>query len=40
MAAHAADHAAVMALDNTLRTLFDERETLETEWLSVAEAID
>jgi ATP-binding cassette subfamily F protein uup len=39
MAAHAADHAAVLALDDTLRAIVDERETLELEWLSVAEMI-
>jgi ATP-binding cassette subfamily F protein uup len=40
MAAKAADHAAVLALNNTLRAIVDEREKLEMEWLSVAEAID
>jgi ATP-binding cassette subfamily F protein uup len=40
MAAKAADHAAVLALNTTLRSIVDERETLELEWLSVAEAID
>jgi hypothetical protein len=39
MAAKAADHAAVLALNNTLRAIVDERETLELEWLSVAETI-
>jgi ABC transport system ATP-binding/permease protein len=39
MAAHAADHAAVLALDDTLRAIADERESLELEWLSVAEVI-
>jgi ABC-type multidrug transport system ATPase subunit len=39
MAAKAADHAAVLALNNTLRAIVDERETLELEWLSVAEII-
>jgi ATPase subunit of ABC transporter with duplicated ATPase domains len=39
MAAKAADHIAVLALNNTLRALLDERETLELEWLSVAEII-
>jgi ATP-binding cassette subfamily F protein uup len=39
MAAHAADHAAVLALNDTLRAIVDERETLELEWLSVAEII-
>jgi ATP-binding cassette subfamily F protein uup len=40
MAAKAADHAAVLALNNTLRSIVDEREKLELEWLSAAEAID
>jgi ABC transport system ATP-binding/permease protein len=40
MAARAADHEAVLALNTTLRSIVDERETLELEWLSVAEAID
>jgi ABC transport system ATP-binding/permease protein len=39
MAAKAADHAAVLSLNTTLRSIVDERETLELEWLSVAEAI-
>ena len=39
MAAKAADHAAVLALNNNLRAILDERETLELEWLSVAETI-
>jgi ABC transport system ATP-binding/permease protein len=39
MAAHAADHGAVLALNDTLRAIVDERETLELEWLSVAEII-
>jgi ATPase subunit of ABC transporter with duplicated ATPase domains len=39
MAVKAADHTAVLALDNALRALVDERETLELEWLSVAEII-
>jgi ABC-type multidrug transport system ATPase subunit len=39
MAAKAADHAAVLVLNNSLRTIVDERETLELEWLSVAEII-
>ena len=39
MAAKAADHTAVLALNNTLRAIVDERETLELEWLSVAEII-
>ena len=39
MAAKAADHAAVLGLNDTLRALVDEREALELEWLSVAEII-
>jgi len=39
MAAKAADHQAVLALNDTLRGIVDERETLELEWLSVAEDI-
>jgi len=39
MAAKAADHTAVLALNNTLRAIVEERETLELEWLSVAEII-
>jgi ATPase subunit of ABC transporter with duplicated ATPase domains len=39
MAAKAADHAAVLTLNNSLRAIVDERETLELEWLSVAEII-
>jgi ABC transport system ATP-binding/permease protein len=39
MAAKAADHTAVLALNNTLRAIVDERETLELEWLSAAEII-
>jgi ATP-binding cassette subfamily F protein uup len=39
MAARAADHAAVLELNTTLRAIVDERETLELEWLSVAELI-
>jgi predicted metalloenzyme YecM len=39
MAAKAADHTAVLALNNTLRAILDERETLELEWLSVAEIV-
>ncbi len=39
MAAKAADHTAVLALNNALRAIVDERETLELEWLSVAEII-
>ena len=39
MAAKAADHTAVLALNDVLRAIVDERETLELEWLSVAEII-
>ena len=39
MAAKAADHAAVLELNTALRAIVDERETLELEWLSVAEII-
>ncbi|HEY5248125.1 MAG TPA: ATP-binding cassette domain-containing protein, partial [Dermatophilaceae bacterium] len=39
MAAKAADHTAVLALNNTLRAIVEDRETLELEWLSVAEVI-
>ena len=39
MAANAADHTAVLRLNDTLRAIVDERETLELEWLSVAEII-
>ena len=39
MVAQAADHAVVLALNDSLRAIVDERETLELEWLSVAEVI-
>jgi ATPase subunit of ABC transporter with duplicated ATPase domains len=39
MAANASDHKAVLALNNTLRAVVAERETLERQWLSVAEVI-
>jgi ATPase subunit of ABC transporter with duplicated ATPase domains len=39
MAAKAADHAAVLTLNDALRTIVEERETLELKWLSVAEII-
>jgi ABC-type multidrug transport system ATPase subunit len=39
MAAKAADHTAVLALNTALRAIVDERETLELEWLSVAEIV-
>ncbi len=39
MAARADDHTAVLGLNDTLRAIVDERETLELEWLSVAEIV-
>jgi ABC-type multidrug transport system ATPase subunit len=39
MAAKAADHSAILTLNDALRAIVDERETLELEWLSVAEII-
>ena len=39
MAAKAADHAAVLGLNDKLRGIVDERETLELEWLSAAEVV-
>lgn len=39
MAAKAADHTAVIGLNDKLRAIVDERETLELEWLSVAENV-
>jgi ABC transport system ATP-binding/permease protein len=39
MAAKAADHTAVLALNDALRAIVAEREVLELEWLSVAEII-
>ncbi|MEP7369118.1 MAG: ABC-F family ATP-binding cassette domain-containing protein [Dermatophilaceae bacterium] len=39
MAAKAADHKAVIGLNDKLRVIVDERETLEQEWLSVAEDV-
>jgi ATP-binding cassette subfamily F protein uup len=39
MAAKAADHKAVLELNDRLRVLLDERETLELEWLSAAEVV-
>jgi len=39
MAAKAADHGAVLGLNDKLRGIVDERETLELEWLSVAELV-
>ncbi len=38
MAAKAHDHAAVLRLNDTLRSLVDEREELELAWLAAAEA--
>ena len=40
MAVKAADHTVVLRLNGTLRAIVDERETLELEWLSLAEVID
>ncbi len=40
MAAKAADHAAVLRLNDTLRALVDEREELELAWLTAAEAVE
>jgi len=39
MAAKASDHTAVTVLNDKLRAIVDERETLELEWLSVAENV-
>ena len=39
MVAKAADHTAVLGLNDTLRVIVDERETLELEWLSAAEIV-
>jgi len=39
MAAKAADHTAILALNDTLRAIVEDREVLEREWLSVAEII-
>ena len=39
MAAKAADHKAVIGLNDKLRVIVGERETLELEWLSVAENV-
>jgi hypothetical protein len=39
MAAKAADHTAVLSLNDKLRTIVEERETLELEWLSVADFV-
>ena len=40
MVAKATDHAAVLALNDQLRTLVDEREELELAWLAAAEIAD
>jgi ATP-binding cassette subfamily F protein uup len=39
MAAKATDHAAVLELNGKLRGIVDERETLEMEWLELAEIV-
>jgi ATPase subunit of ABC transporter with duplicated ATPase domains len=39
MALKAADHTAILTLNDALRAVVEERETLELEWLSVAEII-
>jgi ATPase subunit of ABC transporter with duplicated ATPase domains len=39
MAAEAGDHAAVLRLNDSLRSLVDEREELELVWLSLAERV-
>jgi hypothetical protein len=39
MAARSTDHAAVLELNGTLRGIVDERETLEMEWLTLAEIV-
>jgi ABC transport system ATP-binding/permease protein len=39
MAAKAADHKAVLELNDKLRVIVDQRETLELEWLSAAETV-
>jgi len=39
MTAKAADHMAVLGLNDKLRAIVDERESLELEWLSVAEIV-
>ena len=40
LAAAATDHERVLALDTELRALTAERETLEEQWLEVAERVD
>jgi len=39
MAEKASDHSAVLALNDTLRALLDEREQLELQWLAAAEQL-
>jgi hypothetical protein len=39
MAEAAADHARALELNGQLREVVDERETLELEWLAVAEIV-
>jgi len=39
MVGKASDHAAVLVLNDKLRAVVDERETLELEWLAVAEIV-
>ncbi len=39
MAAQAGDHGAVLRLNDTLRSLVDERENLELAWLGLAETV-
>jgi hypothetical protein len=40
MADHAADFAAVAALDGQLRTLQDDKAALEDTWLELSEALE
>ena len=40
MVAKATDHAVVLELNDKLRAVVDERETLEMEWLTLAEVLD
>ena len=39
MVAKATDHAVVLELNDKLRAVVDERETLEMEWLTLAEIV-
>jgi ATP-binding cassette subfamily F protein uup len=39
MAEHAADHARILELNRELRSIVDEREVLELEWLDAAETV-